>query len=550
MKKKIIVIIVFIILFSTVLPTSNCVFGYNGSNSINSISTIDKKSIISNPTDECKIDGNEPVSAEQPISAVSDSYSIGCLDADTVKKSSVSDIIKESDQFSSYDNLKFTKNPWTPEDEGDHFPCALEWWWIYATLTLDNGEHWDVALMFSYWMNRTRKGYDPGISYYRVQSWNRESGECYDYVHLDMEYPNPYFHHKKNVVDLKYHNCTMKGLYPNYLINAEDKDNNISFNIKYHSESIPIWVANESTKGTLPYGISGIIRYGLILRNNITGNISINGSTYNVAGFGYYEHQFGDMNALKPFKIHSVKELIEIVKLYSKIGSWWANEVITNTREPIRKIHFSTDCLLGYDWIWVTFDNGYSIALFRVVAFGQVEGRVPALLMLTNGKTCWEFGDVYLDFKDMIYIKEYGIYIPLDMELTAYKGDKIFHIFFDSTTDITLSSDEGKILGNFLVAGVATGYFFDGEKNHSLEGVGTNTPGRYLLNIKHRSIKTELIVPPTGIGINISMISYKLGYEIYFKIQFKPFEFFCSIKKVEDLYNTQLSTIRNKNNLN
>ncbi|GAI20055.1 unnamed protein product, partial [marine sediment metagenome] len=87
---------------------------------------------------------------------------------------------------------------WTPGDEGDHFPCGCEWWWIYATLTLDNGEHWDVALMFNYWMVRTREGYEPGLSFYRVQCWNRESGNCYDLLYEDKEYPNPYFHHSKN----------------------------------------------------------------------------------------------------------------------------------------------------------------------------------------------------------------------------------------------------------------------------------------------------------------------------------------------------------------
>ncbi|MCK4996512.1 MAG: hypothetical protein KAR55_06450, partial [Thermoplasmatales archaeon] len=340
MKKKIVGILICMLLISTVLPISNCVVGFNGSTSINSISTDEEKSIISNSADDCKMVGHDPAPTGYSTSAGPDSHSIHCLDADTAKKSSASNIIKDNNQLKSNDNLIFANKNclWTPEDEGDHFPCGCEWWWIYATLTLDNGEHWDVALMFSYWMNRTKKGYDPGLSYYRVQCWNRESGDCYDLIHYDMGYPNPYFHHKKNIVDLKYHNCSMKGLYPNYVIHAEDNNNNISFNLKCHADSIPLWVAEESTGGFVPYGISGIFRYGLIPRNNVTGNISINGSNYNVTGVGYYEHQFGDMNPLNPFKIHSIKELLNITKLYSKVCSWWANEVISNTREPIREV--------------------------------------------------------------------------------------------------------------------------------------------------------------------------------------------------------------------
>ena len=426
-------------------------------------------------------------------------------------------------------------NHWTPEDEGDHFPCGCEWWWIYATLTLDNGKHWDVALMFNYWMGRTRDGYEPGLSFYRVQCWNRESGDCYDLLYEDREYPNPYFHHSKNEVNLKYYNCSMKGLYPNYVIYAEDYKNDISFNLKYHAESIPSWVADESTDGLVPYGLSGVIRYGCIPRSRVTGNISIKGTDYNVTGVGYYEHQFGDMNVISPFKIPSVKELLYIKTLYSQLRRWWTKEVITNKREPLRSIHLSTDSLLGYDWIWATFDNGYSIVLFRVSVFGWVEGRVLAVLMLTDGKTCWEFGDVYIDYKDTLYIEKYDIYIPRDMEITAYKGAKVLNIVFNSTTEMNQAHDHEEKIGSYLLAGNVTGYFNDGEKNHSMKGVGTNAPARYLPKLKYRSLEVDVVLPPHGFGISLRKVSHRLGLERFFKIQLRPFEFEFYIKPVPDI---------------
>lgn len=31
-------------------------------------------------------------------------------------------------------------NPWTPEDEGDHFPIKNEWWTFHVALELENSE--------------------------------------------------------------------------------------------------------------------------------------------------------------------------------------------------------------------------------------------------------------------------------------------------------------------------------------------------------------------------------------------------------------------------
>ena len=67
-------------------------------------------------------------------------------------------IIVKSQENSVTDSLIFNidrilhdknnDNPWTPEDEGDHFPTGWEYWWNYMMLTLDDGSHWDIAVMF------------------------------------------------------------------------------------------------------------------------------------------------------------------------------------------------------------------------------------------------------------------------------------------------------------------------------------------------------------------------------------------------------------------
>ena len=44
---------------------------------------------------------------------------------------------------------------WTSEDEGDHFPCGCEYWWLYTMLTLDDGRQLDFCAQFFYKMNWT-----------------------------------------------------------------------------------------------------------------------------------------------------------------------------------------------------------------------------------------------------------------------------------------------------------------------------------------------------------------------------------------------------------
>jgi hypothetical protein len=434
------------------------------------------------------------------------------------------------------DSNTLTRNILDPKDEGDHFPCGCEWWWVGALLTLENGTQWDVSLTFTYFMNRTQQGYDPFLSFYRVQCLDEESGKSYDFLRKDA-FPNTVFNFRKNMVDINYNNCTIKGLFPDYAIQGEDTKNNISFNLRYHSESNPYWVLNESTGGLIPWGVSGTFRYYFILRNSVTGNISMNGSCYNVTGVGYYEHQFGDIDLLHFLKIYSMKELRDNTMLYSQLLRWSRTEVATNKRLPLQSIHFSTDSF-GWDAIWATFDNGYSMIFGIVRMFGLINGRsLGPMLALTDGKNSWEFGDVYLDFKKTLYIEDSDIYIPLNLEITAYKGNKTLHLILNNTVKNTqLFHNKGNELGNFLVPSIANGYLIDGEKNITLNGVGGNNPGCFIPKIKYRSLDIDLLLPPHGFGISIKKVSHRSGLERFFELQLKPtFKFIYYIKPVPDV---------------
>ena len=111
-------------------------------------------------------------------------------------------------------NLNEGNFPITPEDEGDHYPCAYEIWFYHAALIFEDGQHWDAAGTFVYFMNKTKDGYIEGSSFLRNRLWNKETCECFEFFKSDI-FPGV-FKTKKNEVNLSYYNSSGKGLYPNW----------------------------------------------------------------------------------------------------------------------------------------------------------------------------------------------------------------------------------------------------------------------------------------------------------------------------------------------
>jgi hypothetical protein len=404
-------------------------------------------------------------------------------------------------------------------------------------LTLEDGSHWDIAVMFLYQMNWTGRQWSDseGLAFIRIQSWDRETGKYYDCIHAD-HHPGE-LQHKKNIVDLKFLNSTLKGLYPDYSIHAEDDINKIELTADLHAIAIPHWIAQDALNGELPVG-TGSFHYGGIPYVSITGNVSINGTISNVTGVGYYERVFGNAHLTDSYiRFTPLKELRKVRRLYTSIAKWFLKELITNKLKRTYSFHRTTDNIMGYDWVWVAFDNGWSMILCRIIAFGKVDGLSPAILMLNDGKEYWEFGVVYVNVKRNIYLEESDIFLPLDLEITGYKGNKQIHIVFNSTTNMTkMYINIGIQQGNFLVAGEAKGFFKDGENTIILNGNGTNTPLRVIPKIiKHRSVKIDLILPPNGLGISFRKVVHRFGYERFFKFQLRPFEFVFYIKPIADI---------------
>lgn len=435
-------------------------------------------------------------------------------------------------------NSQNIKNNCTPQDEGDHFPCGWETWCYHASLTLENGQQWDAAVIFVYFMNRTRKeGFTEGISYWRFRHWNRQTGKFYDDFHSDV-FPGV-LQTEKNKVNATYKYNYFRGLYPDYNVYSEDRTNNITTNLTLHAISKPCWLYQESTNGVLPWGMSGTGEAYFVPMLEVTGNISINGSYYNLTGYAYYEHDIGYFDFAKPYVCYSLKEMINSTKAMLDRKLWWRNQVIKNRHEKLYQLHLSNDYLFGWNWGWVKFDNGWSIVIFTPTNSFQRDGLLPSFLYFTkDGEKYYEIGCVYWKHVNEKYIERADIYIPVDFEVTAYRDDIEFHLVFNATTEITelyskdfasYSKQEG---GTFFACGVVKGRYKDKEDDLNLQGTYCLDQTRWLpKGVKHLSLDIDLFFPPKGLGFDIRKVSHRFGFENFFKIQFIPkFEFIFHVK--------------------
>jgi len=417
---------------------------------------------------------------------------------------------------------------WTPEDEGAHFPCGCEWWMFDIALELEDGTRWDVSSTFQYHVRQTENGPEIANSILLIYYFDRESKKCHDFS--SQTYKEKPFTFKKNKVDLKYYNSTIKGLYPTYKIHLEDPDKCIILDVQLDATSLPHWAAQEGGGGGyFPWGL-GVAKYGYIPRLDVSGNINIYGVNTSVNGVGYFEHAWGDFtyNIRKPFA--QVRGFAKNILKILPIVRWYISEQSITIPDTLM---FSTDNVFGYDWVWSNFDNGWSLHLAGMhlgdcIATGPMLG---VLSITPDGQTYYDFADIDIKYGKMYYIDEADSYIPLEIELTARKDDKRLFLKFNSTTDPHV---EGTVnvfpLSRFScgtagiqTAGVAEGYYQDSKQSIPLNGICTIGPYRTLYTTRYNSLKIDFPHTPKKLGLSIEIISHRLGFELFSKRQFLPY---------------------------
>lgn len=414
-------------------------------------------------------------------------------------------------------------------DEGDHYPCGYELWCYHATLTLENGEKWDAAATFVYFMNKTFNKYSNGLSWLRIRHWNREINKYYDYFQYD---PFPgVFNTTKNVVNLSYYNSSITGLYPDYHIYCEDLEHNIISDLYLHAISYPCWLFNQTTNKMLPWGFSGWAKAYFIPLIEVNGTITINGTRYNASGHAYFEHDFAWVDFMDPFSIDSPEDFIVCTALTLKTAKWLMKESLKNKPKQPLSLHRSNDYLFGWCWSWVVFENNWSMVIFRPTILGISKGRIPVFVYLTkNQQSFYEIGNIYWNNKKEKYIPKADIYLPVDFDIAVYREDMEFKFTFTATTESTelyskdIAPNSKKESCTFYTCGIVQGYYKDNENNNiTLNGTYAIEQSRWLSKLdRHRSLDIEVLIPPYGIGITIKRINHYLSVERFFKFTIKP----------------------------
>lgn len=427
-------------------------------------------------------------------------------------------------------NTKQPVNPWTPEDEREHFPSIIEWWCTEGFFkTVENNKRWSFKTTFSEWF----------------QTKPKKIGTLYNLTLFDQDLDKHFLYFTRNDsqklesakdrFEVKVNNCFMKGVYPDYEMKIANQEKNIKLHLRYHANSLPYWVSQQITDGYIPMGL-GTYRYGFIPKGDLSGTMTFNKETFNVTGTGYFEHVWGNFSYTNPLRNFS--ELKNTVSTYMKLFRWRFH----NSKLKIPKsIKFSTENNpLGYDWAWALFDNGWSL-FYGNVLFWIMEGPALGTIILTkDGEIYKEFCKIHFRYNKTEYSKCYDFYYPTELEVTAESKKEKLHLIFKMENEIEEYINRfpgGKYFLGFVICeapGVVDGFYFDGEKKIKLTGICKIEPQRQVSRVGHNSLKLDFLKPPKGVGVSMDFDSHYFKKKIKTKIQLAPVpKIKCDFKRID-----------------
>ncbi len=432
-----------------------------------------------------------------------------------------------------------SKNPWTIEDERDHFPSVIEWWCPEVFFkTMDDNKKWSLNASFTYGYGNSKNNF---ISMFKMALFDQNKNTYFEYLDK-MDKPLLMSKSIDGGFEIKYNKSFIKGSFPDYEMSFNDTKNNILIDLNFHAKSMPHWVAQDITNGRLPLGLS-YYKYGFIPKLDVTGNIKLDDKTSKLKGIGYFEHVWGDSSFVNPFT--HLSGLKETISTYTKFAGWW----IHNNKVKIPKtIAFTSENNpIGYDWIWAVLDNGWTI-FYGNLMFWVMKGPAAGVLILSKDDINYaEFGNMTFRYNKIKYAKELDFSYPSEIELHAAKGKEQLHLTFSMTQEpreyISRYSSGKYWLGLSIceAPGEVKGYYYDGDKKIDLKGFCKIEPQRKISRFGHNSIKLDFLLPPDGFGISADVDSHYIKKKISTHIQLIPRPKFRFIIK-----NTSQSKIENK----
>ena len=389
------------------------------------------------------------------------------------------------------------------ENEGDHYPCSREWWNVDAFFVA-NGKNWSLTASFEYEMET------PACNLF-LTLFNLDDGTCYSLGSYGDEIGA--LLHEKGDVDVRYEESWMKGRYPHYFVHFERGE--FIINMRYTAVSPPKFVAEDISNGILPMGF-GYYIYGIIPFCIVEGNISINGNTFPLSGKGYYEHVWGNWTYGNPLSNPSNFE--KVASAYYHLGKWWLNHHKLSIPSSVTLA--SDNNMFGYDWVWATFSNNWSL-FYGNILFWVMKGPVFGILYLvTSDGEYITFCDIHHEYGKMVYVEEYDVYFPSEIFITAKEGTKKLSLHFSMKTDVhtywdtNLSSKYWRAIALWEAPGIVNGYYTDGEINITLNGKCEIEPERQISILGHSHMDVNFFTHHHVPAVKIEIVSHPLGIQI------------------------------------
>jgi len=419
---------------------------------------------------------------------------------------------------------------WNSSDEKEHFPSNMEWWCVVAFLnSIDNNEKWSLKGSFAEWFDSRKIG-----SILKTTLINLKNKKYYTYTSQD-DYKKLVI--SQNIFSISYDDSYLNGIYPKYSIFFNDKQNNIQINLNYQAVTNPRWISQNVTNGWLPMGF-GSYRYGFIPKSKISGTIDFDGKKHYVSGIGYYEHVWGNIWYDNP--LSNLSNIRKTITIYLKLAKKWLNH--NKIKIPKKIIFSSENNPFGYDWAWILINNGWVI-YFGNILFWLNQGPVFGTLILINDHNKFiEFFNINFKYNKIEYSKIHDFFYPTEIELNAKRDNIKLNLLLKTnmkSREYVSYFDRDKFWKCFVICeapGIVNGNYFDGEKNHNIEGICKIESQKQISKFGHNSLKIEIKKPPKEFGISIDFKSHFYKKHIFNEIQLIPKpKIIFSIRKIDDL---------------
>jgi len=108
------------------------------------------------------------------------------------------------------------KNPWTAEDEREHFPSVMEWWAAEAFFkSIEDNKKWSLKAACSEWAAKKEIGSSFSMVLLGIANNNHFSYPTYDYkAKLESA---------KDRFDVRFNDSFIRGSFPDYEMCLKDK---------------------------------------------------------------------------------------------------------------------------------------------------------------------------------------------------------------------------------------------------------------------------------------------------------------------------------------